>query len=227
MNHGSFNGTRILDSTTVAHMMTEQYPGANPNPEHFVQGIGWGHLFDSDAGWSVWGHSGSLGGCKTFMYFDSTDRTGFCLLTNSTDNGTGAGEIFWAIFEFMKDADMDGLIAGFDNCPFVGNVEQLDIDGDEIGDACDNCPEDYNPDQTDSNTNGIGDVCDYLCGDANSDQTINVDDAVFLINYVFSGGLAPNPLNAGDANCDGQVNVGDAVYLIAYVFSGGSEPCCP
>ncbi len=71
------------------------------------------------------------------------------------------------------------------------------------------------------------DCPDFLCGDANSDQTINVGDAVFLISYVFSGGPAPNPLEAGDANCDGQVNVGDAVYLIAYVFSGGAEPCCP
>lgn len=67
----------------------------------------------------------------------------------------------------------------------------------------------------------------FLCGDANSDQNVNVGDAVYLIAYVFTGGAAPEPLEAGDANCDGQVNVGDAVYLIAYVFSGGAEPCCP
>jgi hypothetical protein len=66
---------------------------------------------------------------------------------------------------------------------------------------------------------------EYLCGDANGDETVNVGDAVFLINYVFKGGAAPDPLEAGDANCDGQVNVGDAVYLIAYVFKGGPEPC--
>jgi hypothetical protein len=67
----------------------------------------------------------------------------------------------------------------------------------------------------------------YICGDANSDQTVNVGDAVYLIAYVFAGGLPPSPEEAGDANCDGEVNVGDSVYLIAYVFDGGEEPCCP
>jgi len=67
----------------------------------------------------------------------------------------------------------------------------------------------------------------YLCGDANSDQTVNVGDAVYIIQYIFKGGPAPDPLEAGDANCDGGTDVADAVYLINYVFKGGPEPCCP
>jgi plastocyanin len=67
----------------------------------------------------------------------------------------------------------------------------------------------------------------YVCGDANHDTKINVGDAVYIINYVFRGGPAPNPLGAGDANCDGHINVGDAVYLITYIFRGGPAPCCP
>ena len=68
-----------------------------------------------------------------------------------------------------------------------------------------------------------------FCGDANGDNAVNVGDAVYLINYVFKGGPAPEPLCSGDANGDGSVNVGDAVYLINYVFKGGPEPvdsCC-
>ncbi|MEE9443298.1 MAG: SMP-30/gluconolactonase/LRE family protein [candidate division Zixibacteria bacterium] len=65
----------------------------------------------------------------------------------------------------------------------------------------------------------------YKCGDANSDEEANVGDAVFIINHVFKGGPAPDPLDAGDANCDGQCNVGDAVYLINHVFKGGPAPC--
>ena len=72
--------------------------------------------------------------------------------------------------------------------------------------------------------NGIVTIS-YLCGDANGDGGVNVADAVFIINYVFKGGAAPQPVEAGDANYDGQTNVADAVYLINYVFKGGSAPC--
>jgi len=34
---------------------------------------------------------------------------------------------------------------------------------------------------------------EYVCGDANSDAALNVSDAVFIINYVFIGGPAPDP----------------------------------
>jgi hypothetical protein len=67
----------------------------------------------------------------------------------------------------------------------------------------------------------------YVCGDANGDAAVNVGDAVYIINFVFKGGDAPNPIESGDANCDGQTNVGDAVYLINFVFKGGPNPCCP
>ena len=65
----------------------------------------------------------------------------------------------------------------------------------------------------------------YVCGNANGDESVNVSDAVYIINFVFSGGNAPSPLESGDANCDTKVNVSDAVYLINYVFSGGNSPC--
>ncbi|MEE9443093.1 MAG: FG-GAP-like repeat-containing protein [candidate division Zixibacteria bacterium] len=64
-----------------------------------------------------------------------------------------------------------------------------------------------------------------VCGDANDDLGVNVGDAVYIINHVFKGGPAPEPLIAGDANCDGECNVGDAVYLINHVFKGDPGPC--
>jgi hypothetical protein len=67
---------------------------------------------------------------------------------------------------------------------------------------------------------------DYIYGDANMDGELNVADAVFVINYVFKGGPAPNPVGAGDANCDGDSNVADAVYMINFVFHGGPAPDC-
>lgn len=67
----------------------------------------------------------------------------------------------------------------------------------------------------------------YVCGDANGDDLVNVGDAVFLINYVFRSGSAPDPLEAGFANGDEDLNVGDAVYVINYVFKSGGSPVCP
>lgn len=66
----------------------------------------------------------------------------------------------------------------------------------------------------------------YVCGDANADAQVDVGDAVFVINYVFTHGPAPEPMAAGDAGCDGRINIGDAVYLINYVYRSGEPPCC-
>ncbi len=69
----------------------------------------------------------------------------------------------------------------------------------------------------------------YVCGDADGSAAVNISDAVYLINYIFSGGPAPTPLLSGDADCSGSLNISDAVYLINYIFSGGPAPCsnCP
>ena len=70
------------------------------------------------------------------------------------------------------DDDGDGVLDKNDNCPLTANADQLDTDGDGIGDICDtdddgdgvedsldNCPLTANPDQADWNNNGVGDVC--------------------------------------------------------------------
>ena len=45
---------------------------------------------------------------------------------------------------------------------FVNVLENtIDTDGDGVSNCIDNCPNTYNPDQLDSNGNGIGDACDF------------------------------------------------------------------
>ncbi len=81
------------------------------------------------------------------------------------------------LFVPIQDYDGDGIADALDNCPFVANASQVDLDGDNQGDACDpdddndgepdqadNCPNKYNPEQTDSDGDGQGDACDATPG---------------------------------------------------------------
>jgi hypothetical protein len=71
---------------------------------------------------------------------------------------------------------------------------------------------------------------EILCvpGDADESGFVDIDDVVYLIAYIFSGGPAPTPDPCcGDANGSGgpaPVDIDDVVYLIAYIFSGGPAP---
>ncbi len=75
------------------------------------------------------------------------------------------------------DADGDGVPDAQDNCPVTANADQLDTNGNGIGDACenhgepdadcdgrpdtaDNCVDVWNVDQADDDRDGVGNVCD-------------------------------------------------------------------
>lgn len=72
--------------------------------------------------------------------------------------------------------------------------------------------------------------CDQ-CGDADASGSVDISDVVYIIAYIFGGGLAPGPCGTptglGDADGSGSVDISDAVYLITYIFSSGSAPHCP
>jgi hypothetical protein len=61
-------------------------------------------------------------------------------------------------------------------------------------------------------------------GDANGDWVVDPADAVYLINYLFKDGPAPDPLWTGDCNGDEIVDPADVVYLINYLFRDGPPP---
>lgn len=69
-------------------------------------------------------------------------------------------------------------------------------------------------------------IARFTRGDCNGDKAINVEDVVYLINYLYKGGPAPYPFEAGDTNCDKSIAIGDVVYLINYLFRSGTAPGC-
>lgn len=86
---------------------------------------------------------------------------------------------------YHNDQDGDEVRDEFDNCQFVENHDQLDIDADGLGDACDddpdgdgiiegdNCPYTSNGLQEDTDDDDIGDACDV--------PDITIDDLLALL----------------------------------------------
>jgi extracellular elastinolytic metalloproteinase len=90
--------------------------------------------------------------------------------TTTGANDTTPGESFLAP---GQDLDGDGRSLASDNCPSIANADQVDGDGDGMGDACDtdddadgmidaqdNCRLAANPGQADVDADGLGDACD-------------------------------------------------------------------
>lgn len=62
-------------------------------------------------------------------------------------------------------------------------------------------------------------------GDANGNGIINLADIIYLVNYVFKGDTAPNPVCLGDANnTGGSPNLSDIIFLVNFIFKGGPAP---
>lgn len=52
-----------------------------------------------------------------------------------------------------------------------------------------------------------------IFGDSNGDLKVDIGDVLYIVNYIFRDGAAPEEM-AANANCNGTVDVGDAVYIV-------------
>jgi hypothetical protein len=94
-----------------------------------------------------------------------------------------------------QDDDGDGKENNIDNCRYIANANQADMDNDGKGDACDadrdgdlvqnfkdNCPSVLNSAQTDANGNKIGDMCETSTSTSDPLAGIDCDVNVLLVD---------------------------------------------
>jgi len=63
----------------------------------------------------------------------------------------------------------------------------------------------------------------FIVGDVNGDGEVDYTDLIYLANFLFAGGPAPQPMASGDLNGDGDVSYTDMVMLANEIY-GLVEP---
>jgi len=72
-----------------------------------------------------------------------------------------------------------------------------------------------------------GPVRPFQRGYLNPDNKFDLSDPIFLLSYLFQGGLEPGCFLAGDMNDDTNIDLSDAIWALQYLFGGGTPPLPP
>jgi hypothetical protein len=146
---------------------------------------------------------------------------------------------------WTPDGDSDGIVDAADNCPYVTNADQADLDHDGLGDACDpdddndgtadtvdNCPMLANANQWDEDHDGTGDACEVQ-----DDQTITFaeltgktfGDADFTVAATASSHLTVTFTAGGNCttSSDGSVHLSAAGECTITAHQGGNTSWRP
>ncbi|MGE4618286.1 MAG: FG-GAP-like repeat-containing protein [Planctomycetota bacterium] len=129
------------------------------------------------------------------------------------DANTGNFEVFQGLggFNFQLAANVVGPVS-------FSAVQIIDVDEDGLLDIF--CS-DYSNQTTSFYRNASQVGVPFIRADVNTDGSTNVADAIFLLAFLFSGGIGSSCMDASDTNDDGSINISDAITLLAVLFSGG------
>ncbi len=94
INGGELDGQRVLQSSTVALVLSDQHVHFEPGskPEDRQQGLTWFRFTDLVPGGAPWGHSGGDPGIATVIACDPREGTGVVVLANG-DNWEGVRSV--------------------------------------------------------------------------------------------------------------------------------------
>jgi hypothetical protein len=161
---------------------------------------------DCDARWAFVGGSNvncgtSYNGEEPRWYYDYA----YTIMTRQNANGSfaePAGSSYWeyysnqAYYVLVLQRALGGAC--------------VDTDGDTICDDVDNCPQTANTNQVDTDGDGVGDACETsLACDADGDQDVDNADLLIIRN---ANGQVPAANDPRDGNGDGKINVADVRY---------------
>ena len=107
INNGMFNNYRILDSTTIAYILSDQL-GYLTNSGMILQGLIWFKFLPFTG--SVWGHNGDWDGCETYMGYDPFEKYGVVWFQNWSEGSAPYIKLIEMNFYFTRYAYLYGHI---------------------------------------------------------------------------------------------------------------------
>ena len=67
----------------------------------------------------------------------------------------------------------------------------------------------------------------FIRGVVNGDIRLDIGDAMYLCYWLYSGGEAPECLEAAEVNDDQLIDLADPIYIVMYLFRSGPLPSAP
>ena len=107
LNNGVYNNYRILDSATIAYMLSDQL-GYNLYDGSVTQGLIWFRLLSFNG--SVWGHNGEWNGAESYIGLDPKEKFGVIWFQNWSEVATPYLKLLGINFYFTRYAYLYGNI---------------------------------------------------------------------------------------------------------------------
>lgn len=67
----------------------------------------------------------------------------------------------------------------------------------------------------------------FIRGDVDGDGAVMINDAIWILVYLFAAGQANDCMDSADVNDDGHIDLSDPVSVLSYLFAGGDQPPPP